>query len=202
MEKAIPVEVLKVLIEAASQINWDLIGVHIPRKKMTRKELIELKDSLLEKMNRRYISTLYLQYVLRKELNGVMVLDPAMPYTIEDIAEAKRTRGLSGTSTKTIRAHVRELKFSELYIVADRGKKKAIGGQTAFYNGSEVRLYVIGELLSSSIARNNKEQISKILDEKPHIQTNKELQDELIIHKAQKATKMLIKREQENRARK
>ena len=58
MEKAIPVEVLKVLIEAASQINWDLIGVHIPRKKMTRKELIELKDSLLEKMNRRYILSL------------------------------------------------------------------------------------------------------------------------------------------------
>lgn len=189
MEHSIPKHVLSTLINAASEINWDHIGIRIPRKKMTIEEVKELANSLYKKFDDRIISTLYLQFVVRKELNGIKVLDPAMPYTVEDIAEAKRTRGLGGTSAKTIRSHVKALRFGEMYMTATK-RKFSVGGQAAFYSGSDVRLYVIGEVRAVGMSKTKKDAISKLLDEKPHIQTNKELKEEMLKSEAERMMKL------------
>ena len=208
-DKFIPRGVMQVLVDTASKIDWDSYGSDFYKaadalnlmaevRKSTKKdearsqfekywaEITEAAIGAELQVRKQVLTSLYLECVLGDQINGVKVLDPAKPYSIKDIAEAKKSRGLKGRSEKQIKAHLKALKIKPMQVVDTQ--ERPIGGQPKFYRGSDVRAYVIGELNRSGIERQKKAEIKMLLDKKPHIQTNKDLKSEMGVAEAQKET--------------
>lgn len=123
---SIPIDALKALLEAASHVDWGFLS-----------EIKDEEESSLPGLYARFkkekatVEKLYLHYSGKLE-SGVIRLGNYQAYTLEEIAEAIKSRG-GKASIKTVQRHLRALNIKPL----NPGKRPLR------YLGSDVRLIVL-----------------------------------------------------------